>query len=207
MIKTKRMFRYIGLAIAGMCLALCLSSCGPKMITVQIDDPLSGTSEVEIEDGKTVSDALEAADVSLGADDTVSPAADTKLKAGDIIDITRAMHVTVIDGENTYDVVMNEGSVADALAKAQVVLEEGDTTDIALDALAEDGMVITVVRPVPEPEPDPTPASTYENATPQQTAPTGVYEVSRTPVPNCDDGSHGYYEIQMSDGTMRYEEY
>ena len=35
----------------------------------------------------------------------------------------------------------------------------------------------------------------------------GVYEVSRVAVPSCADGSHGYYEITMSDGSKKYEEY
>lgn len=204
MAKTKQMIQWVGLAIAGMCLALCLSACGPKIITVQIDDPLAGASSVEVEDGKTVSDALQAANITLGADDTVSPATDTKLKEGDTIDITRALHVAVVDGENTHAVVVTDGNVADALAKTEVVLEEGDTTDIALDAPVEDGMVVVVTR---APEPEPEPEVVVQQTTPMQTAPTGVYEVSRTPVPNCADGSHGYYEIQMSDGTMRYEEY
>ena len=35
----------------------------------------------------------------------------------------------------------------------------------------------------------------------------GVYEVSREAVPSCADGSHGYYDITMSDGSHVYEEY
>ena len=49
---------------------------------------------------------------------------------------------------------------------------------------------------------------TYGTA--QATAPQGdggVYEVSREAVPSCADGSHGYYDITMSDGSHVYEEY
>ena len=42
---------------------------------------------------------------------------------------------------------------------------------------------------------------------PAADAPAAVYETGRTEVPNCDDASHGYYEIQYSDGTTGYEEY
>ena len=35
----------------------------------------------------------------------------------------------------------------------------------------------------------------------------GRYEVSRVAVPNCADGSHGYYEITYSDGSKEYVEY
>ena len=35
----------------------------------------------------------------------------------------------------------------------------------------------------------------------------GRYEVNRVAVPNCADGSHGYYEITYSDGTVEYVEY
>ena len=33
------------------------------------------------------------------------------------------------------------------------------------------------------------------------------YEVSRTPVPDCDGSGHGYYVINWSDGSTTYEEY
>lgn len=44
-------------------------------------------------------------------------------------------------------------------------------------------------------------------AAPQQPAAGGVYEVNRVKVPGCADGSYGYYEIYMSDGTVQYEPY
>ena len=34
-----------------------------------------------------------------------------------------------------------------------------------------------------------------------------VYEKSRVKVPNCDDESHGYYDIEWSNGEHTYEEY
>ncbi len=41
----------------------------------------------------------------------------------------------------------------------------------------------------------------------KSTKPAGRYETERIAVPNCADGSHGYYEIHYSDGSVEYVEY
>lgn len=203
MTKIQQKLKLIGLALAAACLVLCLSACGPKMVTVQINDTLAGETSVEVEEGKTVADALEAANLELGADDLVSPELDAEVSADTPIVVTRAMNVTIMDGEDSYVAVVTGGTVGDAIVSADIVLKEGDTTDIDTNTEVSEGMVVTITR-APEPEPVVAVTETTYNA---PAAPTGVYEISRTPVPNCDDGSHGYYEIQMSDGSMRYEEY
>lgn len=203
MAKIQQKLKLIGLALAAACLVLCLSACGPKMVTVQINDTLAGETSVEVEEGKTVADALEAANLELGADDLVSPELDAEVSADTPIVVTRAMNVTIMDGEDSYVAVVTGGTVGDAIVSADIVLKEGDTTDIDTNTEVSEGMVVTITR-APEPEPVVAVTETTYNV---PAAPTGVYEISRTPVPNCDDGSHGYYEIQMSDGSMRYEEY
>lgn len=40
-----------------------------------------------------------------------------------------------------------------------------------------------------------------------QQKPQAVYEVSRQAYDDCDGSGHGYFEITMSDGSVRYEEY
>lgn len=189
--------------------ALALVGCGAKSIDVSIDD--NGTvTNVTVDEGKTVGDALEAADIELGDKDVVEPALDSKIsESAHSIAIMRCAKVQIVDGGQTIDVELTGGTVAEALSSASIVLGEGDVVDVDLAAPLQDGMIIAVTR-AQAAKPDASDASYggYDGDDDYAVdEPQGRSVVSRTPVPDCADESHGYYEILYSDGSMEYEEY
>lgn len=187
--------------------ALTLASCGAKQIDVTIIDGET-TSKVTVEDGKTVEDALQAAHIEVGSNDDVTPALDSKIndKTTEIV-ITRCISAQVVDGERVIDVnLLGGGTVADALAQAEITLEDGDTVDPELQDPVEEGMTITITY-APVVEPTPSYDYNYSNSYVATEQPAGRTVVSKTPVPSCGDPNHGYYEILYSDGTMEYVEY
>ena len=156
--------------------------------------------------GGTVSNALQTAGVKLGVNDTIDCDATAWLKDGMVITVERKYAVSVeADGE-TKEVVTASKTVEELLKELEITLKEGDT--VAPEAATElkDGDKIVVTRyvaPVVQTQvwqqPD------YSQYYYQQ--PVGRYEVSRVAYPNCADGSHGYYEITYSDGSVEYVEY
>lgn len=116
---------------------------------------VDGTRRMVDRFGGTVGDVLQAAGVTLGASDTVSPAADTPLENGMRIHVARYIDVTVTaDGETgTYSVAAH--SYGEAVEKAGITLgeedrlcletEDGKTTVKANDPVS-DGDSIRVVR-------------------------------------------------------------
>lgn len=181
-------------------LMLTLNACAPKELNVAIIDG-EETIEVTVQEGKTVSDALSAADITLNEGDEISPALDTKIEnEGQEIIIERIKNVVIaVDGED-IDIQLLGGTVQDALDEAEVVLASGDKVDIDVATPIEEGMLITVTRaPKEQPKASSNAASTSK--------PAGKTLVSSTKVPNCADGSHGYIEKHWSDGTTTYEEY
>ena len=116
---------------------------------------VDGTRRLVDRFGGTVGDVLQAAGVTLGASDTVSPAADTPLENGMRIHVARYIDVTVTaDGETgTYSVAAH--SYGEAVEKAGITLgeedrlcletEDGKTTVKANDPVS-DGDSIRVVR-------------------------------------------------------------
>ncbi len=108
------------------------------------------TREVHIYDGQfetvvyvtanaTTEAILEAAEITVAAEDTVT---------GDADEITIARNCTVtvvVDGEETSTTVKN-ATVADAVEACGVTLGANDTVDKSLDACATDGMIINVEK-------------------------------------------------------------
>lgn len=200
--------------LAAAVLAMALVGCGAKDVNVTIDD--NGTlTEVSIAEGKTVADALAAADIELGDKDVIEPSLDTKIAQDtNKITIQRLVTVKVVDGSQTKDVELIGATVQDALTEAQIVLADGDTVDVELTAPLQNGMTIVVTRKQADVQSSDSSGASYSSDDDGSSSDAAVSEpaparsvVSKTRVPNCDDESHGYYEILYSDGSMEYEEY
>lgn len=200
--------------LAAAVLAMALVGCGAKDVNVTIDD--NGTlTEVSIAEGKTVADALAAADIELGDKDVIEPSLDKKIAQDtNKITIQRLVTVKVVDGSQTKDVELIGATVQDALTEAQIVLADGDTVDVELTAPLQNGMTIVVTRKQADVQSSDSSGASYSSDDDGSSSDAAVSEpaparsvVSKTRVPNCDDESHGYYEILYSDGSMEYEEY
>lgn len=197
-------------------LALALVGCGGKDVDVTINDN-GVTTTLSVKDGQTVEQVLAEAQIELGEDDVVDPALDAKVSdSSNTITITRAVAVTIINGSDRIELSVVGSSVADALAAAQVELAEGDMLDVEHSAPLHDGMTITITKPQAPSAPDDASSSGAPSYDDADAAPDAVASdapaqerqiVSKTPVPNCNDDSHGYYEILYSDGSMECEEY
>lgn len=144
--KNNKTIKAFTLVLAMLMLALTVAACSPKKITVTIDD--NGTkSEVEIEVGKTVKDALDAAKITLGDKDECEPKADEKIAEDTkLITVKRSNKVTIIkDGKETSVEVLG-GTVEDALNKANITLGDGESVDVDLKTALKEGMVITITK-------------------------------------------------------------
>lgn len=111
-------------------------------------------TQVDVLEG-TVADALKAADVKLDTDDTVTPAADTKLTNGMQIRVARFVKVSVTADGETAEHSVSAATVGEALEKAKITLGENDrlrvvTEDgeaaVGKNDAVEDGMQISVQR-------------------------------------------------------------
>ncbi len=135
------------LAVGCLAMILCLSACsGDKEITLTIEDGKSETT-VTATVGETVEEVLEAAEITVGAHDVVTPEPDYQLQEDDTtITIERYMEVTIHDGDDVQEVGLYGGTVQDALDEADIELGENDTVDPEPDTSLTDGMEITVER-------------------------------------------------------------
>lgn len=193
---------------------MALAGCGAQDVNVTIDDN-GTTTEVSVASGKTVGDALAAADIKVGDKDVVDPALDTKIDGQtNKVSIKRCVTVKVDDDGQVKDVELVGGTVADALTHAEIVLSDGDSVDVDVNAPLQDGMTIVVTRAQatsPQSGDAGYSGSSYDGGASDDVAadepPAERSLVSKTPVPNCNDENHGYYEILYSDGSMEYEEY
>lgn len=200
----KKISTCLVVALAAAFVMMVLTACAPKEITVTVIDG-EATTEVVTQEGKTVEEILAANDIALEEGDVVEPALDTKIEdEGKEIIIERMKNVVIaVDGKN-LDVALLDGTVQDALDQAEVTLASGDKVDLDLITPLEDGMIITVTR---APKAQPKSNSNASSSSQSASKPAGKTVVSRTKVPNCDDGSHGYEEIHYSDGSVEYREY
>lgn len=168
---------------------------------------VDGEKTVEVElVGGTVQEALNAAGFALGANDSIDAKTEDFLKDGMVITITRKLTISVeADGE-TKEAITGAATVGDLLKELSITLAEGDTVSPAADQPLKDGDKVVVSRYV---APQEAPQQYYEPAyqEPAYQEPQGRYEVSRIGYPNCADGSHGYYEVTYSDGSVEYIEY
>ena len=193
----------------------------PNMsMNVQEEDALKDNMNIVIEssygvtikhDGKeetlnarpgTVKDFLEASNITLGEDDTVTPGLDTEISEGLEIVVERVTFEEVSEVEVIpFEVVrQNNNSMAQGTESIAVAGVNGEK-NITYKIKKVDGE--EVEREVLKEEVTKQPVNQVVNVgtIPQR------YEVSRVNYPNCADGSHGYYEITYSDGSKEYIEY
>ena len=150
----KNMITVLCVALA-MCLAVCgLTACGEesaKKVTVTIVDGETKTP-VEIDTGKTVKDALDAAKITLGEKDTCEPKADAKITEDTKeIKITRtAAEIKVsltVDGKTT-NYVTTAATVQDFLNLQNITLGKDDEISAKTTDALTDGMKLTIKRVV-----------------------------------------------------------
>lgn len=132
------------------CFAVCgLTACGePKTVNVTITDGDAKT-EVEIEVGKKVSDALEKAKITLEEGDECKPAVDTEITADTKeITVTRAegIKVTLTADGKTTEVSTKATTVQELLDEQKITLGKDDEVSEKLDAELTEGMTVVVKR-------------------------------------------------------------
>lgn len=95
---------------------------------------------------RTVADVLSAAGIVLGEADTVSPALSERIVHGGSVVITRGMKVGLfVDGE-WRQIALQDGTVRDALVKADVRMGPLDRVVPVRETALYDGIEITVIR-------------------------------------------------------------
>ena len=182
---------------------------------------IDGEDKIEVElVGGLVSNALQTAGITLGANDKIDCDATDFLTDKMVITIERQKSVSLEADGTTKEVLTAAKTVEDFLKEQGITLNTGDTVSPEATAVLKDGDKIVVTRyvaPVEEQtvwqQPDNSqvyyepqqPDNSQDYSEPQQ--PAGRYEVSRIAYPNCADGSHGYYEVTYSDGSVEYIEY
>ena len=113
------------------CMLLLAAACGgEKQVTVA--DGLTSTP-VTVKANATVQAVLDAAGITLGEKDKVTPALTEKPNDGDTVTIDRLTEVKIVtdDGEKTVSLV--GGTVADALKEAGVTLKADESLNVAED--------------------------------------------------------------------------
>ncbi len=106
---------------------------------------LNGESVYTVSAG-TVSDLLTELGVAVEEGQLVSVPTDTVLYNGLVVKLTNAYHINVTADGVTQALLIGEGTVADALAQANLTLGENDEVMPALDEALYDNLDITVYR-------------------------------------------------------------
>lgn len=135
------------LVIAVLMLGGCLVACG-NMVEVKLSiNDMGAKTEITASTDKTVKQALEAAEIQLGEKDETEPALDTKItpELKEIL-VKRYAKVTVVYGDLQTEVEMVGGTVADAVKKSAIDIEEGVTPDVPETDYVKDGMTITLSK-------------------------------------------------------------
>ena len=97
----------------------------------------------------TVRDALALFGVQLSEFDASEPDLDTELAPGMDIRVLRAFPITLNSDGQTYPLYMARGTVADALAYAEVLLGDSDAVTPSADTPLTPGLTISVKRAFP----------------------------------------------------------
>lgn len=165
----------------------------------------------------TVGDALAELEITVGADDRVTPAVTEAVTDGMKIVVNRVTFETVVEtetlaydttyensssilkgqeevsrnGENGEKEVSYKVTYVDGVEESREVVEEKVTKEPVNKVVA----VGTKEAPAPEPEPEPEPAASERTV------------VSKKAFYDCDGSGHGYFEITYSDGSVEYEEF
>lgn len=216
----KREAKYAGGTVKDLLAQEGITLTSAQSMNVKEEDPLTEGMEIVItttygitvtHDGKTeqvdagvgtVGDLLEKLGITLGMEDTVTPALDTAVAEGTRIVICRVTYDEVketeeipFETERKDDSSLKKGS--EQTETEGVVGEKQITYRVKKVDGKEESREQVSEEITKEPVNEVIRVGTKE----------GRYEVSRVAVPNCADGSHGYYEITYSDGTKEYEEY
>ncbi len=174
---------------------------GSDKVKVIINDSGKKT-EVEVEVGKTVSDALDAAKITLGDKDTCEPKADEKItKDTKEITVTRAAAIETPTEAPKTEAPTQAPTAApteapkteaptEAVTEAPQVDDGGDSNDNGGEDYGNDDGGYD--------------DGNYDDGGNDDG---GVYEVDRVAMPDCDGSGHGYYIITYSDGSTGTEEY
>ena len=159
------------------------------------------TEEVEAGIG-TVGDVLKKLNISLGEEDTVTPDITEEVSEGTRIIVSR---VTYEEEKVTEEIPF------ETTKKDDSSLKKG-TEKVETEGTVGERTITYKVKKVDGTEESREQISDEVTREPVNEVilvgtKLGRYEVSRVAVPNCADGSHGYYEITYSDGTKEYVEY
>lgn len=174
---------------------------------------IDGENSIEVElVGATVADALKTAGIILGPNDSLDCKEEDYLTDGMAIHVEHKKSVTVEADGNLQTVTTPARTVGEVLAELKIALGEGDTVQPSADTVIHDGDHILVTRFTSAEggsAQTPEQAGGYDPgyAAPTNTEPAPAAErteVSRVAYPNCADGSHGYYEVTYSDGSVEY---
>lgn len=147
--KSRNIIRVI-CAVLVICFAVGgLVACGNEKVKVTVNDNGKKT-EVEIEAGKTVADALDLAKITLGDTDSCEPEKDEKItKDTKEITVTRGateMKVTLNADGKTTEITTKATTVKELLAEQNITLGAGDGVSPKADEPLTAGMQITVTR-------------------------------------------------------------
>lgn len=128
--------------------ALCMAGCGGRLRPIAILDGQTET-RLSVQEGATVADALEQAELTIGSKDVVSPSLAEKITEGcRYIQIERYAHVSVAEKGQPKELGLTGKKVADALDATGITLREHDVVNHELEAYLTDGMEIIVTRRV-----------------------------------------------------------
>lgn len=229
-----QMKKITAFVLAIMMAALCLTACGGgDKITLTIVDGNTKT-EAQAGVGDKIADILKAAGITLGAQDTVEPAADTALASG-VTQITVKRYVESTEPAPTAAATQAATQAAPSVEYKEIKETETiayETEDQYSSDLVEGTSEVTrqgsngekeityKVKYVDGKEESREKISekitkepvseiiTYGTGadTPVNDEP-GKTEVSRVPYYDCDGSGHGYWEITYSDGSVEYIEF
>ena len=143
--KTKKPVKMVLLFMLSCLLMFLMTGCAEEyQVTIQDGKE---TTEITANSRQNVKDVLEEAGITLGDKDETDPALDEKISGEITILIKRYASVTVVGVDGTeIPVECVGGTVADAVEKAGITLEEGQVLDAEEDEFLTDGMTITVTQ-------------------------------------------------------------
>ena len=184
------------------------------------------TENVSVESG-TVGDVLASCGVELGSDDRVSPSVDKAVSDGMEIIVKRVtfkevQEVEEIDYETTrkndsskekgVEYTKVEGQKGEKITTYKITLVDGteESREIVKEEVTKEPVTEVIGVGTKEKKKQSSGSSdsgSSKKADQEKNESEEPHEVSRVAVPNCDDGSHGYYDIEWSNGEHTYEEY
>ena len=181
------------------------------------------TEDVAAENG-TVGDVLASCGVIIGADDIVEPAVDTAVSDGMEIVVKRVtfkevQEVEEIDFETKREndssrekgkeYTKVEGQKGEKTTTYKITLVDGreESREIVNEEVTKEPVTEVIRVGTKEKKSSSSSDSGSSKETKEEDTSEKVHEVSRVAVPNCDDESHGYYDIEWSNGEHTYEEY